>query len=179
MAKKTHSKNTDSLHPSVGEVKDRYLRRPSRRSNTNSRRVSNMNIHIEATGELVSSPRERETREMKERTATALHSNAGNPSLDDRHIATRDKGQLSNRNLRDPSYLGILSGRDCMVTPVGLILTPNRYMNFCLGIVFAVPLEIGSTSCRDGNKGICSSLGHGDLKSNSLLHRRWRKRKCK
>ena len=95
-----------SLHPSVGEVKDRYLRRPSRRSNTNSRRVSNMIIHIEATGELVSSPRERETREMKERTAIVLQSNVEDPSLDDRHVVTRDKGQLSNRNLRDPSYLG-------------------------------------------------------------------------
>ena len=66
-----------------------------------------MNIHMEATGELVSSPRERETREMKERAAIPLHSNVGNPSLDKRQIATRDKGQLSNRNLRDPSsYLG-------------------------------------------------------------------------
>ena len=66
-----------------------------------------MNIHMEATGELVSSPRERETREMKERAAISLHSNVGNPSLDKRQIATRDKGQLSSRNLRDPSsYLG-------------------------------------------------------------------------
>ena len=31
-------------------------------------------------------------------------------------------------------------------------------------------MEIGSTSCRDGNKGICSSLGHGHSKSKSLLH---------
>ena len=148
-----------------------YLRRPSKRSNTHSRRVSNMNIHMEATGELVSSPRERETREMKERAAIVLQSNVGNPSLDDRQIATRDKGQLSNRNLRDPSYyLGILSGRDCMVTPVGSMLTLNRYLNYYLEIVFGVPLEIGSTSCRDGNKGICSSLGHGHSKSKSLLH---------
>ena len=65
-----------------------------------------MIIHIEATGELVSSPRERETREMKERTAIVLQSNVEDPSLDDRHVVTRDKGQLSNRNLRDPSYLG-------------------------------------------------------------------------
>ena len=68
-----------------------------------------MIIHIEATGELVSSPRERETREMKERTAIVLQSNVEDPSLDDRHVVTRDKGQLSNRNLRDPSYLGISS----------------------------------------------------------------------
>ena len=129
-----------------------------------------MNIHIEATGELVSSPSERETREMKERTAIVLQSNVGDPSLDDRHVVTRDKGQLSNRNLRDPSYLGNSSGRDWMVTPVELMLNPNRYMNFCLGIVFGGPLEIGSTSCRDGNKGICSSLGHGHSKSKSLLH---------
>ena len=65
-----------------------------------------MNIHMEATGELVSSPREIETREMKERAAIPLHSNVGNLSLDERQIAMRDKGQLSNRNLRDPSYLG-------------------------------------------------------------------------
>ena len=129
-----------------------------------------MIIHIEATGELVSSPRERETREMKERTAIVLQSNVEDPSLDDRHVVTRDKGQLSNRNLRDPSYLGNSSGRDWMVTPVELMLNPNRYMNFCLGIVFGGPLEIGSTSCRDGNKGICSSLGHGHSKSKSLLH---------
>ena len=65
-----------------------------------------MIIHIEATGELVSSPSERETRETKERTAIVLQSNVGDPSLDDRHVVTRDKGQLSNRNSRDPSYLG-------------------------------------------------------------------------
>ena len=130
-----------------------------------------MNIHMEATGELVSSPRERETREMKERAAISLHSNVGNPSLDKRQIATRDKGQLSNRNLRDPSsYLGNSSGRDCMVTPVELMLNLNRCLNFYLENVFGVPLEIGSTSCRDGNKGICSSLGHGHSKSKSLLH---------
>ena len=58
-----------------------------------------------------------------------------------------------------------------MVTPVGLMLeTLKRYMHFCLGIVFGVPLQIGSTSCRDGNKGICSSLGHGHPKSKSLFH---------
>ena len=130
-----------------------------------------MNIHMEATGELVSSPRERETREMKERAAIPLHSNVSNPSLDKRQIATRDKGQLSNRNLRDPSsYLGNSSGRDCMVTPVELMLNLNRCLNFYLENVFGVPLEIGSTSCRDGNKGICSSLGHGHSKSKSLLH---------
>ena len=130
-----------------------------------------MNIHIDATGGLVSNPRERETRGSRERNATALHLEVGTPSLDDRHIAKRDKGQLSNRNLRDPSYLGISSGRDCMVTPVGLMLeTLKRYMHFCLGIVFGVPLQIGSTSCRDGNKGICSSLGHGHPKSKSLFH---------
>ena len=65
-----------------------------------------MNIHIEATGGLVSNPRERETRGTRERNATALLPKVGTLSLDDRHIAKRDKGQLSNRNLRDPSYLG-------------------------------------------------------------------------
>ena len=130
-----------------------------------------MNIHIEATGGLVSNPRERETRGTRERNATALLPKVGTLSLDDRHIAKRDKGQLSNRNLRDPSYLGNSSGRDCMVTPVGLMLkTLKRYMHFCLGIVFGVPLQIGSTSCRDGNKGTCSSLGHGHPKSKSLFH---------
>ena len=68
-----------------------------------------MNIHIDATGGLVSNPRERETREMKERAAIVLQSNVGNPSLDDRHVVTRDKGQLSNRKLMDPSYLGKLT----------------------------------------------------------------------
>ena len=32
------------------------------------------------------------------------------------------------------------------------------------------PLQIGLASCRDGNKGICSSLGHGHPKSKSLFH---------
>ena len=73
-----------------------------------------MNIHIDATGGLVSNPRERETRGSRERNATALHLEVGTPSLDDRHTAKRDKGQLSNRNLRDPSYLGILSDYDIL-----------------------------------------------------------------
>ena len=82
-----------------------------------------MNIHMEATGELVSNPRERETRGSRERTAKSFHLEVVTSSLDDRHIAKRDKGQLSNRNLRDPSsYLGNSSGRDWMVTPVGLTL---------------------------------------------------------
>ena len=90
-----------------------------------------MNIHMEATGELVSSPSERETREMKERTAIVLQSNVADPSLDGRHIATRDKGQLSNRNLRDPSYLGnssdrvrwwaIWSRKDASMVGIGLV----------------------------------------------------------
>ena len=65
-----------------------------------------MNIHIEATGGLVSNSRERETRGTREHNATALLLEVGTFSLDDRHIDKRDKGQLSNRNLRDPSYLG-------------------------------------------------------------------------
>lgn len=72
-----------------------------------------MNIHIDATGGLVSNPRERETRGSRERNATALHLEVWTPSLDDRHIAKRDKGQLSNRNLRDPSYLGNSSNLVC------------------------------------------------------------------
>ena len=70
----------------------------------------------------------------------------------------------------DPS-IGKLTGRDwngvsCW-TDVG---TPKRCMNFYLGSVLGVPLQIGFASCRDRNKGICSSLGHGHPKSKSLLH---------
>ena len=170
MAKKTHSKNTDLSSPSCWRVKGRYLERPTERSNTHSRRVSIMNIHIDATGGLVSNPRERETRGLRERNATALHLKAATSSLGDRHTAKRDKGQLNNRKLMDPS-IGKLTGRDwdgysCW-TDVG---TPKRCMNFYLGSVLGVPLQIGFASCRDGNKGICSSLGHGNLKSKSPFH---------
>ena len=71
--------------------------------------ASIMNIHIDAIGGLVSNPRERETRGSRERTATSFHLEVATSSLEDRHIAKRDKGQLSNRNVRDPSYLGISS----------------------------------------------------------------------
>ena len=46
----------------------------------------------------------------------------------------------------------------------------KRYMNRRVGIVLGGPLQIGLTSCRDGNKGICSPLGQGNLKSKSLSH---------
>ena len=62
-----------------------------------------MNIHIDATGGLVSNPREKETRGSRGRTAAPLHLEVGTSSLGDRHIAKRDKGQLSNRKLMDPS----------------------------------------------------------------------------
>ena len=65
-----------------------------------------MNTHIEATGGLVSNPRERETRGARERTAMSLSLEAATSSLADRYIDKRDKGRLSNRNLRDRSYLG-------------------------------------------------------------------------
>ena len=62
-----------------------------------------MNIHIDATGGLVSNPRERETRGSRGRTATPLYFKAATSSLGDRHTANRDKGQLNNRKLMDPS----------------------------------------------------------------------------
>ena len=42
-------------------------------------------------------------------------------------------------------------------------------MNLHVGIVLGGPLQIGLTSCRDGNR-ICSPLGQGYLKSKSLFH---------
>ena len=42
-------------------------------------------------------------------------------------------------------------------------------MNGHVGIVLGGPLEIGLTSCGDGNR-MCSPLGHGYLKSESLFH---------
>ena len=132
--------------------------------------ASIMNIHIDAIGGLVSNPSERETRGSRGRTAKPLHLEVGTSSLGDRHIAKRDKGQLSNRKLMDPS-IGKLTGRDCdgysCWTDVG---TLKRCMDFYVGIVLGVPLQIGSASCRDGNKGICSSLCHGNPKSKSLFH---------
>ena len=99
-----------------------------------------MNIHIDATGGLVSNPREKETRGSRGRIATPLYLKAATSSLGDRHTAKRDKGQLNNRKLMDPS-IGKLTGRDwngvsCW-TDVG---TPKRCMNFYLGSVLGVPL---------------------------------------
>ena len=62
-----------------------------------------MNIHIDAIGGLVSNPREKETRGSRGRIATPLYLKAATSSLGDRHTAKRDKGQLNNRKLMDPS----------------------------------------------------------------------------
>ena len=62
-----------------------------------------MNIHIDAIGELVSNPSERETRGSRGRIATPLYLKAATSNLGDRHTAKRDKGQLNNRKLMDPS----------------------------------------------------------------------------
>ena len=65
-----------------------------------------MNIHIDAIGGLVSNPSERETRGSRGRTAAPLYLKVGTSSSGESHIAKRDIGQLSNRKLMDPSYLG-------------------------------------------------------------------------
>ena len=140
--------------------------------------ASIMNTHIDAIGGLVSNPSDRETRGSRAHAAP-LNLEVGTSSWAEPHVAKRDIGQLSNRKLIDPSapecrisaYVGKITGRDwdgdsCW-TDVG---TLKRCMNFYVGIVLGVPLQIGFASCRDGNKGICSSLGHGNLKSNSLFH---------
>ena len=62
-----------------------------------------MNIHIDATGGLVSNPREKETRGSRGSIAKPLYLKAATSSLGDRHTAKRDKGQLNNRKLMDPS----------------------------------------------------------------------------
>ena len=76
--------------------------------------VSTMNTHIDANGGLVSNPSARETRGSSALAAHAapLNLEVGTLSSGEPHVAKRDIGQLSNRNLRDPSYyLGILSIR--------------------------------------------------------------------
>ena len=132
--------------------------------------ASIMNTHIDAIGGLVSNPSERETRGSRGRTAPPLDLKVGIFSSGEPHTAKRDIGQLSNRKLMDPSYLGKTTGRDCDGDSCWTDVVLKRCMNFHVGIVLGVPLQIGSASCRDGNKGICSSLGHGNLKSKSPFH---------
>ena len=64
-----------------------------------------MDIHIDATGGLVSNPSDREIQGSSALAAHAapLDLHVGNFSWDEPHVAKRDIGQLSNRKLIDPS----------------------------------------------------------------------------
>ena len=70
--------------------------------------ASIMNTHIDAIGGLVSNPSDRETRGSRALAehAVPLNLEVGISSWAEPHIAKRDIGQLSNRMLIDPSYLG-------------------------------------------------------------------------
>ena len=135
-----------------------------------------MNIHIDADVGLVSNPSDREIQGSSAHAA-ASDLDAWNFSWIEPHAAKRDIGQLSNRKLIEPSasecripaYLAkttgrVLDGNFCSLD--GL----KRCMNRRVGIILGGPLKIGPSSCRDGNTGICSSLGQGNLKSKSLSH---------
>ena len=67
--------------------------------------ASIMDTHIDATGRLVSNPSTRETRGSRAHTAP-LNVEVANPSWGEPRIAKCDVGQLSNRKLMDPSYVG-------------------------------------------------------------------------
>ena len=73
--------------------------------------ASIMNTHIDANGGLVSNPSAGGTRGLSALAALAAHAaplnlEVGNPSWGKPHVAKRDIGQLNNRKLMDPSYLG-------------------------------------------------------------------------
>ena len=136
---------------------------------------------VNANGGLVSNPSDREmqgSRRGSSAHAAATDPNAWELSWVEPHAAKRDIGQLSNRKLIEPSasecripaYVDKITGRDWMGWKFcfGLVVQ-NRCMNRHVGIVPGAPLQIGFTSCRDGNR-ICSPLGHGHLKSESLFH---------
>ena len=139
-----------------------------------------MNIHIDADGGLVSNPSDREIQGTSALAthAAALVSNVSTLSWNEPRIAKRDIGHLSNRKLIDPStsesripaYVGKLTGRALDFGFHVCLSVQKRYTNRRVGIVLGGPLQIGLTSCRDGNKGICSPLGQGNLKSKSLSH---------
>ena len=134
-----------------------------------------MNIHIDESGGFVSNPSDREIQGTSALApAAAPVSNVSASSWCKRHVAKRDVGNLNNRKLIDPSasesrisaFLGKTTGRDGVLElgiPVCLCVQ-KRYMSLRVGIVLGGPLQIGLTSCRDGNR-ICSPLGQGYLKS--------------
>ena len=117
-----------------------------------------MNIHIDADGELVNNPSDREIQGTSALTAHAaeLVSNVSTLSWNEPRIAKRGIGHLSNRKLIDPSasesripaYLGKTTGR---VLDFGIsvcLSVQKRYTNRRVGIVFGGPLQIGPTSCN-------------------------------
>ena len=138
-----------------------------------------MNIHIDESGGLVSNPSDREIQGTSAlAAATAPVSNVSASSWCKRHVAKRDVGHLNNRKLIDPSAsesrtsacLGKTAGRVLELRIPVCLFIQKRYMNLRVGIVLGGPLQIGPTSCRDGNTGICPLLGQGILKSKSLFH---------
>ena len=135
-----------------------------------------MNINRDAHGGLVSNPSAREMQGSSAHTA-APDLDAWNSSWVEPLAGKRDIGHLNNRKLIDlsdagipiPAHLAISTGRDCR-NRIPLCLFPQkRCKNPCVVIVLGGPLQIGLTSCRDGNKGKCSPLGQGHPKSESLF----------
>ena len=134
-----------------------------------------MNIHIDADGGLVSNPSDREIQGTSALAAhaAALVSDVSTLSWNEPRIAKRDIGHLSNMKLNDPStselsipaYIGKTTGRVLDDFGIRVCLSvQKRYMNRRVEIVLGGSLQIDLTSCRDGNKGICSPLGQRNLK---------------
>ena len=135
----------------------------------------------DVNGGLVSNPSDREmqgSRRGSSAHAAATDPNAWELSWVEPHADKRDIGQLSNRKLIEPSasgclipaYVDKITGRDWMGWKFCFgVVVQNRWMNRHVGIVPGGPLQIGFTSCRDGNR-MCSPLGHRHLKSESLFH---------
>ena len=101
-----HSKIKDALRPWCSREERTLLGTTHVNGAIHTHAASIMNIHIDAIGGLVSNPSERETRGSRGRTAPPLNLEVGTFSSGESHIAKRDIGQLSNRKLMDPSYLG-------------------------------------------------------------------------
>ena len=120
--------------------------------------------HVDADGGLVSNPSDREMQGSSAGSsahAAATDPNAWELSWVEPHAAKRDIGQLSNRKLieppasecRIPAYVDKFTGRDWWNgnSCFGVVVQ-NRRMNGHVGIDLGGPLEIGPTSCGDGNR---------------------------
>ena len=139
-----------------------------------------MNLNRDAHVGLVSNPSDREIQRI---SALAAHAgaarvlNVSNLSWGESHAGKRDIGDLNNRTLIDltaagipiPAHLAKSTGRNWGNKIPVCLFSQKRCMNLCVVIVLGGPLQIGLTSCRDGNKGKCSPSGQGHPKSKSLF----------